>query len=69
MTILMNSVDSSSIAQVGYRRRTLKVQFNNGRTYEFSKVPRSTYDKMLKSESKGEFFNQEIRSVFAEKQV
>lgn len=65
----MNSVKSTSISEVGYRRRTLKVQFNNGRTYEFRKVPRATYDQLLKSDSKGEFFNREIRNLFPEKKV
>lgn len=69
MTILMNSVKSTSISEVGYRRRTLKVQFNNGRIYEFRKVPRATYDQLLKSDSKGEFFNREIRNLFPEKKV
>lgn len=69
MTISMNSVQSTSISEVGYRRRTLKVQFNTGRTYEFRKVPRATYDRFLKSDSKGRFFNEEIRATFPEKEL
>lgn len=69
MTISMKAVDSSSISEVGYRRRTLKVQFNNGHTYEFRKVPRALFDQLLKAQSKGEFFNREIRSAFPQRQV
>lgn len=69
MTIKMNTVESSSIFQVGYRRRTLQVQFNSGRVYEFRKVPRATYDQLLKSPSKGEFFNREIKGAYLETEI
>lgn len=69
MTISMKSVQSSSISEIGYRRRTLHVKFNSGRIYEFKKVPRAVYDDFLKAESKGDFFNHEIRKNFPEKEI
>lgn len=69
MTIKMNTVESGSIFKVGYRRRTLQVQFNSGRVYEFRKVPRATYDQLLKSPSKGAFFNSEIKGSYAETEI
>lgn len=69
MTITMKTVESSSIFQVGYRRRVMQVQFNSGRLYEFRKVPRATYDQLLKSPSKGEFFNREIKGSYVETEI
>lgn len=69
MTIKMNSVASTSISEIGYRRRTMQVKFNSGRTYEFRKVPRAVYDNFALSNSKGEFFNSNIRGAYLEKEV
>ena len=66
MTIKMHTVESGTIFKIGYRRRTLQVQFNSGRVYEFRKVPRATYDQLLKSPSKGAFFNREIKGSYVE---
>jgi lysyl-tRNA synthetase class 2 len=69
MTISMNTVESGSIFKIGYRRRTLKVQFNSGRIYEFRKVPRAKYDQLLNAPSKGSFFNREIKGSYVETEV
>ena len=69
MTINMNTVESSSIFKVGYRRRLMQVQFNTGRTYEFRKVPRAVYDQFMKSPSKGEFFNREIKGTYLDTEI
>ncbi len=69
MSIAMKSVSSSSISSIGYRRRLMKVEFNSGRTYEFKSVPRSVFDQFIQSNSKGEFFNKNIRGTFVEKEV
>lgn len=69
MTITMNTVESSSIFKVGYRRRVMQVQFNSGRVYEFRKVPRATYDQLMRSHSKGEFFNREIKDSFVSVEI
>ena len=69
MTISMNPVESGSIFKIGYSRRTLQVQFNSGRVYQFRKVPRATYDQLLKSTSKGAFFNREIKGTYLETEI
>lgn len=69
MTIKMNTVESSSIFKVGYRRRVMQVQFNSGRVYEFRKVPRATFDQFMRSHSKGEFFNREIKGAYLETEI
>jgi hypothetical protein len=60
-------VDSSSIAAIGYSatERALWVQFVSGRTYRYSDVPQATYEELLRAESKGRYFNREIRNAYA----
>ena len=59
-------VDSSVIAAVGYddARRTLYVRFNASGTYVFHDVPPTAYDAFIHAESKGRFFNAEIRNTY-----
>jgi len=64
MTVKMNPVQSTSICEIGYKRRTMNVRFNNGRVYEFKKVPRARFDEFSHSHSKGVFFNQNIKNIY-----
>lgn len=64
MTIKMTPVSSSSISEIGYKRRTMQVKFNNGRLYEFKKVPRLLFDKFVISLSKGQFFLKEVKDNY-----
>jgi hypothetical protein len=59
----MPAVDSSMIRFVRYdpRGRALHIIFTSGKTYIYMDVPREVYDALLKADSKGEFFNEEIR--------
>lgn len=60
----MKQVNSTSIAQIGYKRRTMNVLFKNGKSYEFKKVPRLVFDTFRKSNSLGAFFNSKIRNNY-----
>ena len=64
MTIQMQPVKSTSISEIGYKRRTMNVTFNSGRTYEFKKVPRAIFDEFKRAMSKGAFFNQEVKESY-----
>lgn len=64
MTIKMTSIKSTSISEIGYKRRTMQVKFRNGKLYEFKKVPRIQFDEFVGSSSKGKFFNQTIKSNY-----
>lgn len=64
MTISMKPVASTSIASIGYKCRTMNVEFTTGRIYEFTKVPRAKFDQFVKSLSKGQFFNQNIKDAY-----
>lgn len=65
----MKQVKSTSIGQVGYKRRTMNVTFQNGKNYEFKKVPRRVFDALLKAPSIGGFFNDEIRKNYPNKEI
>jgi hypothetical protein len=62
----MPAVDSSVIRFLRYdaRERTLQITFTSGKTYIYLDVPPKVYDAFLKADSKGEFFNEEIRDQY-----
>lgn len=64
-------VDSSLLASVGYdeRARILDVELRSGHVYRYFDVPRATYDGLLAAESKGQYYNEQIRDVFAVEQL
>ena len=55
------AVESSTIKSVGYRYRTMEVEFSDGRIYRYRKVARSIYDRLMSAPSKGKFFAAHIR--------
>lgn len=59
----MTPVDSSSIARIGYdpESQELFIEFIGGRTYAYSAVPESRAQALLDADSKGGYFNREIR--------
>ncbi len=64
----MRSVDSSSIAAIGYERsgRRLLVRFrDSGQIYAYLDVPRSVFDGLRRAPSKGRFVNDEIKPNYA----
>jgi len=60
-------VESSSIAAIGYSatERALWVQFVSGRTYRYADVPKDVHEEFLRADSKGRYFNSEIRDSYA----
>jgi hypothetical protein len=59
-------VISSSIAEIGYdvETRTLEIAFNSGRIYQYFDVPVSLSEALTTCESKGRFFNENIRELY-----
>lgn len=59
----MVPVKSSAITQVGYDEQTstLRILFRAGFAYEFYVVPRRVFEAFLEAESKGRFFDEELR--------
>lgn len=59
-------VSSSNISRVRYDEKssTLEIEFHNGRIYQYFDVPAGIFDELTKAESKGQFFNQQIKGHF-----
>jgi len=67
MNIQRAHVTSSAIASVGYepRSRILEVEFPSGNVYRYFDVPYSIYEDFRTADSKGRWFNQEVRDRFS----
>jgi hypothetical protein len=59
-------VESSTVVSAGYdaSTSTLELEFTSGALYDYFAVPRSTFERFLAAESKGQFFSQHIRGVY-----
>jgi hypothetical protein len=59
-------VQSSTIVSVGYdeEQQILEIVFTGGRVYHFLEVPPERVLSLLRAESKGRFFNAEIKPYF-----
>ena len=65
----MKSVDSSMIKELGYQDGDLFVRFNDGRIYEFKRVPKAVYKRLMTSSSVGQSFNRNIKSKYEHEKV
>lgn len=59
-------VTSTSLAAVAfdYGSNTLEVEFQNARVYRYRGVPQAIYENLKEAESKGRFFNANIRNRY-----
>jgi hypothetical protein len=64
-------VDSSVLASVLYlpKQRLLEVEFRSGHCHQYSDLPQQLYDELLNAESKGAYFNTNIRNCFPSRQL
>lgn len=62
----MIRVSSSGISAVGYdaASRRMKITFVQGHTYDFCGVPQNIFDGLLRSSSKGGYYNEFIRDRY-----
>jgi hypothetical protein len=62
----MLPVESSLMTGVKYdeKARELDIRFTSGKTYRYFDVPADVYIRLLGADSKGEFFNEEIRGAY-----
>jgi hypothetical protein len=60
------AVTSTTLRSAGYdpTERLLELEFTSGRVYHYSGVPESEYRDLMAAESKGSYFNQNIRDVY-----
>ncbi len=59
-------VDSTAVREIGYGSisHTLEIQFQDGKIYQYLNVPREIYDELNAAESKGQYFNANIRNNY-----
>jgi KTSC domain-containing protein len=62
----MPQVESSMMTFVKYDDDAgeLDITFRSGKTYRYLEVPAEVYDGLLEADSKGEFFNDNIKDDF-----
>jgi hypothetical protein len=67
----MIPVDSSNLSAIGYNSAEgiLRIQFNNGRTYEYYNVPEDVFNDLLNAGSKGQYANQNIYKVYSQTEI
>jgi KTSC domain len=60
-------VESRNIASIGYDAEScvLEIQFHSGGRYRYFAVPPAIFAGMRRAESKGRYFNENIRNRFA----
>jgi hypothetical protein len=60
------AVDSTTMRSVGYdsAQEILEVVFTSGAVYQYLEVPAAVFDELMHAESKGRYFNQEIRDDY-----
>ena len=60
-------VESTTVRSMGYQRRSriLEIEFQSGAVYQYVAVPSRVYEEFRKAESKGQYFNGEIRDAYA----
>ena len=51
---------------MGYeaRSRILEIEFQSGAVYQYLEVPRKVHEELIGAESKGQYFNSEIRDDY-----
>lgn len=59
-------VESTTLRSAGHDAQSavLELQFRNGAVYHYFLVPRSVYRRLLHADSKGSYFNQNIRGRY-----
>jgi KTSC domain len=60
-------VTSTNICSVGYDtdNQILEVEFNSGAVYQFTSVPLGEYEGLLNADSKGKYFNANIKNRYS----
>ena len=65
------AVESTALAGMAYdsQRNLLEVAFRDGSVYQYSAVTAQVYQDLLRAESKGTYFNREIRPRYQQRAV
>lgn len=65
------AVTSSSLASIGYSstEKLLEVVFKHGAVYRYLEVPAGVFEAFLAADSKGTFFNNEVKACYPYRRV
>ena len=64
--VTRTAVRSSLLSSVGYSiDATLDLELRSGAVYRYFAVPRAVFDRLIAAESKGIYFNRNIRNRFS----
>lgn len=60
------TVSSSNINSIGYEAetQTLEIEFMRGSVYQYSDVPVEEYEAIMNADSKGKYFNANIKNHY-----
>ena len=62
---LRTPVESSVLSSIGYSSdTTLELEFRSGAIYRYFAVPPPVFQGLIEAESKGTFFNRNVRNHF-----
>jgi len=69
--VLREVVESSSLRSIGYDRRTatLEIEFDGGGVYRYEDVPLEIWQGLRQADSKGKFFQANVRDRFATSRI
>ncbi|MDP2629667.1 MAG: KTSC domain-containing protein [Candidatus Harrisonbacteria bacterium] len=64
-------IQSSDIKSIGYdpETRILEVEFHSGRIYQYANIGENVHHELMKSDSKGSYFNTHIRDQYQNTKV
>ena len=61
-------LQSNPLKRVAYKNEVLYVEFNDGAQWQYIGVPDHVYNDLISAESKGTYFNQNIRNNYSYRQ-
>ena len=69
--MILETVDSTAMHAIGYDwdRHILEIVFTSGGIYHFANVPASVFMGLLRSTSKGAYFQQHIRGKYMNRRL
>ena len=64
-------IESSMIRSIGFdaSTSTLEIEFNSGAVWQYFDFPESKWYEFRNAESKGKYFNREIKNQYSESRV
>lgn len=65
------NVESSMIRSVEYDPKgcLLEIEFNSGKVYQYFDVSKKEYEGLIKAESHGQYFLENIRGIYHYRQI